>query len=79
MQRFLGQGRFGKVYTAVNNRTGELVAMKEVQLQPGDHRAIKRVAEELQIFESIQHMHLVHYYGVEIHRVNVVDGVWCVI
>ncbi|XP_048506193.1 mitogen-activated protein kinase kinase kinase 4 isoform X2 [Athalia rosae] len=64
----IGQGRFGKVYTVVNNRTGELLAMKEVQLQPGDHRAIRRVAEELQIFEGIQHKHLVHYHGVEIHR-----------
>ncbi|XP_066591714.1 mitogen-activated protein kinase kinase kinase 4 [Prorops nasuta] len=64
----IGQGRFGKVYTAVNNQTGELLAMKEVQLQPGDHRAIRRVAEELQIFEGIQHKHLVRYYGLEIHR-----------
>ncbi|XP_076636939.1 mitogen-activated protein kinase kinase kinase 4 [Colletes latitarsis] len=64
----IGQGRFGKVYTVVNNQTGELLAMKEVQLQPGDHRAIRRVAEELQIFEGIQHKHLVRYYGLEIHR-----------
>lgn len=65
-----GQGRFGKVYTVVNNQTGELLAMKEVQLQPGDHRAIRRVAEELQIFEGIQHQYLVRYYGLEIHRVR---------
>ncbi|KAI4498829.1 hypothetical protein M0802_006004 [Mischocyttarus mexicanus] len=64
----IGQGRFGKVYTVVNNQTGELLAMKEVQLQPGDHRAIRRVAEELQIFEGIQDNHLVRYYGLEIHR-----------
>ncbi|XP_043681622.1 mitogen-activated protein kinase kinase kinase 4 [Vespula pensylvanica] len=64
----IGQGRFGKVYTIVNNQTGELLAMKEVQLQPGDHRAIRRIAEELQIFEGIQHNHLVRYYGLEIHR-----------
>ncbi|XP_046611191.1 mitogen-activated protein kinase kinase kinase 4 isoform X1 [Neodiprion virginianus] len=64
----IGQGRFGKVYTVVNNITGELLAMKEVQLQPGDHRAIRRVAEELQIFEGIQHKHLVRYHGIEIHR-----------
>lgn len=66
----IGQGRFGKVYTIVNNQTGELLAMKEVQLQPGDNRAIRRVAEELQIFEGIQQKHLVRYYGLEIHRVS---------
>ncbi|XP_074114535.1 mitogen-activated protein kinase kinase kinase 4 [Cotesia typhae] len=64
----IGQGRFGKVYTVVNNQTGELLAMKEVPLQPGDHRAIRRVAEELQIFEGITHDHLVRYYGVEIQH-----------
>lgn len=44
--------------------------MKEVQFQPGDHRAIRRVAEELEIFEGIQYKHLVRYYGLEIHRVS---------
>ncbi|XP_026810400.1 mitogen-activated protein kinase kinase kinase 4 isoform X2 [Rhopalosiphum maidis] len=64
----IGQGRFGKVYTAVNNETGELMAMKEIQLQPFDHNAIRNVAVELRIFEGITHEHLVRYYGVEIHR-----------
>lgn len=64
----LGQGRFGKVYTAVNNSTGELMAMKEIQIQPGENRGIQKVAEELKIFEGIKHQHLVKYYGVEIHR-----------
>jgi len=66
----IGQGRFGKVYTAVNNETGELMAMKEIQLQPFDHNAIRNVAVELRIFEGIAHEHLVRYYGVEIHRVT---------
>ncbi|KAK0097700.1 hypothetical protein PV326_014408 [Microctonus aethiopoides] len=64
----VGQGRFGKVYTVVNNQTGELLAMKEVALQPGDHVAIRRVSEELEIFEGIHHKHLVRYYGIEIQR-----------
>ena len=29
---FLGEGQFGKVYTAVNNDTGDLMAMKEVNI-----------------------------------------------
>lgn len=65
---YLGQGRFGKVYVAVNNKTGELMAMKEIALQPGDHRTVRNIADELRIFEGIHHPHLVHYYGVEIHR-----------
>lgn len=66
----IGQGRFGKVYTAVNNSTGELMAMKEITIQPNETRAIKNVAEELKIFEGISHKYLVKYYGVEIHRVS---------
>lgn len=69
----IGQGRFGKVYTAVNNSTGELMAMKEITIQPNETRAIKNVAEELKIFEGISHKYLVKYYGVEIHRVSVVN------
>nr|CAH0104726.1 unnamed protein product [Daphnia galeata] len=65
---FFGQGRFGKVYVAVNNKTGELMAMKEIALQPNDHRTIRSVADELHIFEGIHHPHLVRYYGLEIHR-----------
>jgi mitogen-activated protein kinase kinase kinase 4 len=59
------------VYTAVNNATGELMAMKEISFQPNDHKAIKNIAEELHIFEGIQDKHLIRYYGVEIHRVRV--------
>lgn len=59
------------MYTAVNNSSGELMAMKEIAIQPGETRAIKNVAEELKIFEGISHKHLVKLYGVEIHRVSV--------
>ncbi|UYV80860.1 MAP3K4 [Cordylochernes scorpioides] len=65
-----GEGRFGKVYTAVNNLSGELIAMKEVQirLQPNDHRSIKEALDEIKIFEGIKHPNLVRYYGVEVHK-----------
>lgn len=66
----IGQGRFGKVYTAVNNATGELIAMKEIPIQPGETEAINRVVEEMKIFEGLTHNNLVKYYGIEIHRVS---------
>lgn len=44
--------------------------MKEIQIQPGETRVVKRAAEELKIFEGISHKHLVKYNGVEIHRVS---------
>ena len=64
----IGEGRFGKVYTAVNNSTGELIAMKEIHLQPNDHRAVKETIDEIRTFEGIKHKNIVRYYGVEIHR-----------
>lgn len=64
----IGQGRFGKVYTAVNNSTGEMMAMKEIQLQHNDIHTIRSVAEELKILEGIAHKNLVKYFGLEVHR-----------
>lgn len=64
----IGQGRFGKVYTAVNNNTGEMMAVKEIAFQYNDTTTIKRVAEELKILEGISHRNLVKYYGIEVHR-----------
>ena len=62
------QGTFGKVYTAINNETGDIMAMKELPLQPNDHKTLRNVAEELRIFESIRHKHLINHYGVEVGR-----------
>lgn len=66
----IGQGRFGKVYTAVNNNTGEMMAVKEIAVQYNDLSTIKRVTEELKILEGITHRNLIKYYGIEIHRVS---------
>ena len=64
----IGQGHFGKVYTAINNATGDIMAMKEIPLQPNDHKTLRNVADELRIFESIHHKHIINHYGVEVHR-----------
>lgn len=66
----IGQGRFGKVYTAVNNNTGEMMAVKEIAVQYNDLNTIKRVAEEVKILEGITHKNLIKYYGIEVHRVS---------
>lgn len=64
----IGEGRFGKVYTAVNSSTGELIAMKEIHLQSNDQRALKETIDELRTLEGIKHPNLVRYFGVEVHR-----------
>ncbi|XP_050500653.1 mitogen-activated protein kinase kinase kinase 4 isoform X1 [Diabrotica virgifera virgifera] len=64
----VGQGRFGKVYTAVNNNTGDLMAVKEIALQHNDPGTLRKIAEEMKILEGIAHNNLVKSYGVEVHK-----------
>ncbi len=45
----LGQGHFGKVYTAINNETGDIMAMKEIPLQPNDHKTLRLVLHHIKL------------------------------
>lgn len=67
----IGQGRFGKVYTAVNNNTGEMMAVKVIALQHNDVHSLRKVAQELKILEGVHHMNLVKYFGLEVHKVSI--------
>ncbi|XP_049870477.1 mitogen-activated protein kinase kinase kinase 4 isoform X2 [Pectinophora gossypiella] len=64
----IGAGTFGKVYTVVNTESGQLLAMKELNIGAGDRRALQRAANELRVLEGVIHPHLVRYYGCEVHR-----------
>lgn len=65
----IGEGQFGKVYCAVNMDTGELMAMKEMKFSTADMQAhFKDIIDEIKTFEGINHRNLVKYYGVEVHR-----------
>ncbi|XP_020895625.1 mitogen-activated protein kinase kinase kinase 4 [Exaiptasia diaphana] len=64
----IGEGQFGKVFACVNLDTGEMMAMKQIKFHPNDHGEIKELADEIKNFEGMQHESLVKYYGVELHR-----------
>ncbi|KAK6169248.1 hypothetical protein SNE40_020332 [Patella caerulea] len=64
----IGEGQFGKVYSAVNVDNGELMAMKELKFLPSDQQEFKAIADEIKNFEGTDHRNLVKYYGVEIHK-----------
>lgn len=51
----IGEGQYGKVYSAVNMDNGELMAMKEMKFQANDHQALKELADEIILFEGMQH------------------------
>ncbi|XP_065176683.1 mitogen-activated protein kinase kinase kinase 4-like [Sycon ciliatum] len=64
----IGAGKFGQVYSCVNLDTGTTMAVKEVVFQGSSSGAIKDLADEIKMMENINHPHLVHYYGVEMHK-----------
>ncbi|ESO84956.1 hypothetical protein LOTGIDRAFT_168212 [Lottia gigantea] len=64
----IGEGQFGKVYSAVNVDNGILMAMKELKFLPSDQQEFKAIADEIRNFEGTSHPNLVSYYGVEIHK-----------
>jgi len=65
----IGHGAIGKVYMGLNFETGEMMAVKQVQLgqQLGSQAAdeLKAMDQEIHIFSMITHPNLVRYYGME--------------
>jgi serine/threonine protein kinase len=67
----IGIGAFGRVYTALNNETGELVAVKQVSFAK-DEALQGRVAEhiraleaEVDVLKTLKHENIVRYLGTE--------------
>lgn len=64
----IGEGQFGKVYSAVNLDTGDLMAVKQIRFNPHDYGAIQDIADEITNIQAVQHDSLVKYFGVEVHK-----------
>lgn len=58
----IGEGQFGKVYTAIHHETGELVALKE--LNPRQF-STKKFLREIRILLTLNHPNIVSCHGVE--------------
>uniref|UniRef100_A0A0C9S3I4 mitogen-activated protein kinase kinase kinase n=1 Tax=Wollemia nobilis TaxID=56998 RepID=A0A0C9S3I4_9CONI len=64
----LGSGTFGTVYVGFNRKTGDMCAMKEVRLIPGDSKStesIKQLEQEINLLSRLEHPNIVQYYGSE--------------
>ena len=59
------EGTFGKVYTAINMSSGELMAVKEITFQPNDQLFSVEMCDAI---ARMNHKNLVKYYGVEVHK-----------
>lgn len=59
----LGVGAFGKVYAGLNQVTGELMAVKVLELITGQnmHRQLEELQKELNICKNLSHKHIVGF------------------
>lgn len=69
-RNFIGGGTFGRVYSAVDLDNGEILAVKEINIQ--DSKSMQKIfpliKEEMSVLEILNHPNIVSYYGVEVHR-----------
>lgn len=68
MEKILGRGKFGTVYAAINQRTKQMMAVK--QLQRTDQRELMGLIDEVKAIMPLRHPNLVEYFGYEVHRVS---------
>jgi len=59
----IGQGTFGTVYKGLNERTGELLAIKEICLVDGSESDVKELRKEISIMWDLDHENIVRYIG----------------
>ena len=64
----IGEGNYGRVFSCVNLESGEPMAMKEIPFKSNDVEKIKKIADEINNVQGINHENLVKFYGAELHR-----------
>lgn len=60
-QDILGKGGFGTVYKAMNNSTGEFVAIKQIPLEDQSRDSVQSVLQEIDLMKKLNHKHIVKY------------------
>lgn len=62
----LGIGGFGSVYKAMNTKTGQLFAVKQVKLMSKEvNKAADSLSKEISLLQSLKHGNIVRYLGSE--------------
>tara|TARA_B110000208_G_scaffold190302_1_gene253879 strand:- start:2188 stop:3252 length:1065 start_codon:yes stop_codon:yes gene_type:complete len=63
----IGQGSFGAVYQGLNQDTGALLAIKELQFAESDEmQELESMKEEIDMMRSLDHPHIVRYLGADV-------------
>ena len=62
--RLLGVGTFGKVYEAINLLSGEIIAVKQIELRSKRaEETAKAVEQEIKMMEGLRHPNIVKLLG----------------
>jgi len=67
----IGKGSYGVVYKARNKQTGQIVAIKIIQLEKGE---LEEVKNEINIMNDMDHPNIIKYYGSYLYR----EDLWIV-
>lgn len=72
--QLLAKGAHGAVYMGLDERTGGLIAVKEIGFTPKDRSMVLQLQAEVDLLAGCQHPHIIRYLGTEVDRVDEQDG-----
>lgn len=61
----IGTGSFGKVYMAMNKKTGELIAVKQVTFSSDEDDMVAGIMQEIDLMKRLNHPNIVLFLGCE--------------
>lgn len=57
----IGEGTFGQVFKGMNERTGELLALKQICLADGSEEEVESLRKEIRVMRRLDHVNIVRY------------------
>jgi mitogen-activated protein kinase kinase kinase 4 len=66
--KILGAGSFGTCYLVMNLSNNCLMAMKQIKVSRDQSDNLRSLVDEVEIFRQLDHPNLVRYYGIEVHK-----------
>lgn len=61
-KKIIGKGNFGTVFKALNQKTGQIIAIKEINLEETDDDLIE-IQKEIDMLRACESQYVVRYYG----------------
>jgi len=68
--QLLAKGAHGAVYMGLDERTGGLIAVKEIAFTPRDKQMVLQLQAEVELLAACQHPNIIRYLGTEVERAD---------